>query len=129
MGFRFNKRIKICKGVSLNVGKKGMSVSVGVKGAKVTVGKNGVRKTVGVPGTGISYTDYKKHGGNNRVNNVNRTEVNRVHKKMNAQTKNILWMILFILLSTQSILFLVPVTYLGYKFYKNYRLKNVSTSE
>jgi hypothetical protein len=63
MGFRFSKKIKICKGVSVNLGKKGVSsVSVGTRGARVTFGKNGTtRTTVGLPGSGISYTDYKKH--------------------------------------------------------------------
>lgn len=61
MGFKFNKRVKICKGVSINLGKKGASLSVGTRGARVTLGKNGTRTTVGLPGTGISYSDYKKH--------------------------------------------------------------------
>lgn len=74
MGFRFNKRVKICKGVTLNLGKKGASVSVGTKGARVTVGKNGTRTTVGIPGTGISYTDYKKHG----AKEVKREEVQQL---------------------------------------------------
>ena len=63
MGFRLRKTIKVFPGLSINLSKSGVSVSAGVKGAKVTVGKNGVRKTVGVPGTGISYTDYTRHGG------------------------------------------------------------------
>lgn len=60
MGLRFNKRIKICKGVSVNLGKKGASLSVGTKGYRKTFSKNGTRTTVGIPGSGISYTDYQK---------------------------------------------------------------------
>lgn len=62
MGLRFQRRIKILPGVTLNVGKKGVSTSIGTRGAHVTVGKNGVRTTVGLPGTGISYTKLVKPG-------------------------------------------------------------------
>jgi len=62
MAFRFRKTIKVLPGLNINLSKTGVSVSAGVKGAKVTVGKNGVRKTVGIPGTGLSWTDYQKHG-------------------------------------------------------------------
>ena len=56
MGFRFQRRIKIMLGVTLNVGKRGVSTSIGRRGAHITFGQNGVRTTVGIPGTGISYT-------------------------------------------------------------------------
>jgi len=62
MSFRFFRRIKILPGVTLNLSKSGMSVSAGVRGAHVTVGANGVRQTVGLPGSGIFYTQYEKHG-------------------------------------------------------------------
>ncbi|AGK97640.1 DUF4236 domain-containing protein [Clostridium pasteurianum] len=69
MGLIFKRRIKICKGITLNLGKKGInSVSVGRRGAHVTIGKQGVRKTVGIPGSGLSYTDYKKYD-NNKLSN------------------------------------------------------------
>ncbi len=60
MGFRFQRRIKILPGVTLNVSKSGVSTSIGTRGAHVTLGKNGVRTTVGIPGTGISYTTVSK---------------------------------------------------------------------
>ena len=63
MGFRFFKRIKIFPGLTLNLSKTGASLSAGVRGAHVTVGSKGVRQTVGLPGTGLFYTDYKKHEG------------------------------------------------------------------
>jgi hypothetical protein len=63
MGFRFFKRVKILPGLTLNLSKTGASLSAGVRGAHVTVGSKGVRKTVGLPGTGLFYTEYKKHGG------------------------------------------------------------------
>jgi hypothetical protein len=54
--FRLFRRIKIARGVTINVSKSGLSTSFGPKGAKVTVGRRGVRKTVGIPGTGMYYT-------------------------------------------------------------------------
>lgn len=56
MVFRFQKRIKLLPGVTLNVIKGGLSTSVGVKGARVTVGRGKTRTTVGLPGTGISHS-------------------------------------------------------------------------
>jgi len=56
MAFRFQKRIKLLPGITLNVSKGGLSTSVGVKGARVTVGRGQTRSTVGLPGTGISHT-------------------------------------------------------------------------
>lgn len=55
MGFRFQKRIKILPGVSVNLSKSGISTSVGVKGARVTMGNGKTRTTVGLPGTGLSH--------------------------------------------------------------------------
>lgn len=60
MGFRFQRRIKIMPGVTLNVGKRGVSTSIGRRGAHITFGQNGVRTTVGIPGTGISYTSIRR---------------------------------------------------------------------
>jgi hypothetical protein len=55
MPFRFQKRIKLAKGVSLNVGKKGVSsIRVGKRGAGVSTGRRGTRVTAGLPGTGMS---------------------------------------------------------------------------
>lgn len=59
MGFRFQKRIKIVPGLTLNLSKKGVSTSIGVRGARVTFGHNQTRTTVGVPGTGLSHTSIK----------------------------------------------------------------------
>lgn len=57
MAFRFQRRIKILPGVTVNVSKSGLSTSLGPKGAKVTLGHGKVRKTVGLPGTGLSFTE------------------------------------------------------------------------
>jgi tetratricopeptide (TPR) repeat protein len=56
MGLRFHRRIKLGKGVTLNVNKKSASISIGRRGAKMTFGRHGRRTTVGIPGTGLFYT-------------------------------------------------------------------------
>ena len=48
MGFRFQRRIRLLPGITMNMGKNGSSFSFGPRGAKVTVGKDGVRKTFGI---------------------------------------------------------------------------------
>ena len=55
MGFRFQKRIRIFKGLTLNLGKSGMSWTVGGPGASVNVRGDKVTGTVGAAGTGLSY--------------------------------------------------------------------------
>ena len=57
MGFRFNRRISIFKGLRLSLSKSGPSVSVGGRGAWLTFGKKGTRATVGIPGTGMSWSE------------------------------------------------------------------------
>ncbi len=65
MGFRFQRRIKILPGISINLGKRGASVSVGPRGARTTIGPRGVKNSFGIPGTGIRYeTPYQKWGRN-----------------------------------------------------------------
>jgi hypothetical protein len=55
MGFRFQKRIRILKGLTLNLSKSGTSWTVGGPGASVNVRGDKVTGTVGAPGTGLSY--------------------------------------------------------------------------
>ena len=63
MGFRFQKRIKILPGISINLGTRGASVSVGPRGAKTTISSRGIKHSYGIPGTGIRYeTPYRKWG-------------------------------------------------------------------
>lgn len=64
MGILFRKRIKIAKGIHLNVSKSGTSLSVGPRGAKVTIGKKGAYTNVGIPGTGL-YARQKISGFKN----------------------------------------------------------------
>lgn len=67
MGFRFQKRIKICKFLTINLSRKGVSTSIGVTGARVTYGHGQKRTTLGLEGTGLSHTSIKKTGGGDGV--------------------------------------------------------------
>lgn len=97
MGFKYNRRIKICKGLTLNVGKKGISTSVKV--GKVTYNSKG-RLSVKTGIKGLSYStnlksdknkqvvaeskktfEEKCNDFNNKVENFN-TKVNATNEKM-----------------------------------------------
>jgi hypothetical protein len=60
MPLRFQRRIRIAPGISLNLNKNSVSTSFGQRGAHITVGPKGKRSTIGLPGTGLSYTSYKR---------------------------------------------------------------------
>lgn len=95
MGFRFQRRIKIMPGVTLNVGKRGVSTSIGRRGAHITFGQNGVRTTVGIPGTGISYTSLsnyspEKNGGKKLAEQTVGTKVTTDVYRVNPNTNEIL---------------------------------------
>lgn len=60
---RFRRKLKICKGLSLNFSGSGISLTMGVKGASITMGKRGVYTNYGIPGTGL-YHRQKIAGGN-----------------------------------------------------------------
>ena len=62
MGFRFQKRIRIFKGLTLNLSKSGTSWTVGGPGASINVRDDKVTGTVGVPGTGLSYRETLSDG-------------------------------------------------------------------
>ena len=62
MGFRVNKRIKIAKGLSLNVGKKGISVSAKI--GNTTINSRGRMTTRIAPG--ISYSTNLAEGNRNK---------------------------------------------------------------
>lgn len=57
MGLRFQKRIRLFKGLTLNLSKTGTSFSLGGRGASVNIRGDKVTGTVGIPGTGLSYRD------------------------------------------------------------------------
>ena len=58
MPVRFQRRIRISPGISLNLNKRSVSASFGRRGAHITVGPKGGRTTIGLPGTGLSYTKF-----------------------------------------------------------------------
>jgi hypothetical protein len=62
MGFRFQKRIRIFKGLTLNLSKTGTSWTLGGPGASVNIRGDKVTGTVGVPGTGLSYRETLSEG-------------------------------------------------------------------
>ena len=64
MGWKFQKRVRILPGVTLNLSRKGVSTSVGRRGARVTWGHGQTRTTLGLPGTGISHTSVRKNRSN-----------------------------------------------------------------
>lgn len=63
----FRKRVKISKGVHLNVSKSGVGLSVGGKGLTVSTGKRGTYLNTSIPGTGI-YSRTKLGSNSNSSN-------------------------------------------------------------
>ena len=55
MGFRFQKRIRIFKGLTVNLSKSSPSFTIGGKGASINIRSDKVTGNAGIPGTGISY--------------------------------------------------------------------------
>jgi hypothetical protein len=86
MGFRFQKRLKILPGITINLSKSGVSTSIGPRGAKITLGHGKIRKTVGIPGSGISYTTTQ------------RTKLNQRQKSDSAKTSIGLGGVLFLII-------------------------------
>ena len=60
MGWRFQKRKRIGRGLTLNLGKRGASVSAGPRGAKLNVGPRGLTGTLTLLGTGLAYVWRKR---------------------------------------------------------------------
>ena len=67
MGLRINKRIKICKGLYLNVGKKGISTSAKI--GNMTFNSKGT-VSASIPGTGISYRANLKSSNKKNIQNT-----------------------------------------------------------
>ena len=63
MGYRFQKRIRIFKGLTLNLSKSGTSWTVGGLGASVNVKDGKATGTVGIPGTFLSYRERLDNNG------------------------------------------------------------------
>ena len=71
MGLRFYRRIRICKGIHLNVSKSGVGISLGMRGASISTGPRGQYVHLGIPGTGIAYR--QKISSNTSKPNSNET--------------------------------------------------------
>ena len=57
MGFRLQKRIRLFKGVTLNLSKSGASWTLGRRGASVNIKDGHATGNIGIPGTGLSYRE------------------------------------------------------------------------
>lgn len=57
MGFRLQKRIRLFKGVTLNLSKSGTSWTLGRRGASVNIKDGNATGNIGIPGTGLSYRE------------------------------------------------------------------------
>ncbi|MEP0765189.1 MAG: DUF4236 domain-containing protein [Fimbriimonadia bacterium] len=56
MGFRFQRRIRLGKGLWANLSKGGVGFSVGRRGLRFSINPRGKKQvSVGAPGTGMSY--------------------------------------------------------------------------
>ncbi len=55
MGLRFQKRIRLFKGLTLNLSKTGTSWTIGGRGTSINLKDGKATGNVGIPGTGLSY--------------------------------------------------------------------------
>ena len=55
MGLRFQRRIRLFKGLTANLSKSGVSWTLGGPGASINFGKGKTTGNLGIPGTGLSY--------------------------------------------------------------------------
>lgn len=62
MGFRFQKRVRILKGLTLNLSKTGTSWTFGRPGASINIRGKKVTGSVGIPGSGLSYRETLSEG-------------------------------------------------------------------
>ena len=68
---RYQKRVQLFPGFTLNLSSSGISSRIGPKGASITIGKKGTFANLGVPGTGLSHrlklSDKPKQGNPENV--------------------------------------------------------------
>jgi len=55
MSLRFQKHIRILKGLTLNLSKSGTSWTLGGRGASINLKDGKTASNIGIPGTGLSY--------------------------------------------------------------------------
>ena len=64
MGLRFQKRIRLFKGLTLNLSKAGTSWTIGGRGASINLKDGKATGNVGIPGTGLSYRSKLTNSSN-----------------------------------------------------------------
>ena len=83
----FRKRIKIAKGLNLNLSGSGLSLSAGVRGASATFGKNGTYVNTGIPGTGLyKRTKIGSNPNNQNINSLSKNS-NNLQDEINVNIK------------------------------------------
>ncbi|WP_291104406.1 MULTISPECIES: DUF4236 domain-containing protein [unclassified Flavobacterium] len=73
----FRKRIKIAKGLNLNLSGSGLSMSAGVRGASATFGKNGTYMNTGIPGTGLYKRTKVSSNSNDNISSLSNNSKNQ----------------------------------------------------
>ena len=63
MGLRYRRRLRIMRGLYLNLSKSGVSTSIGRPGATLNISKQGTRTTLGLPGSGLSWRSPARRWG------------------------------------------------------------------
>ena len=97
MGLRFQKRIRIFKGLTINLSKTGASVSLGGRGATVNISKRGTKTTIGMPGTGISYSSFHKNNENDSHAAQESVHELEVHQEMDVPERSASWSVIFVI--------------------------------
>lgn len=108
MGLRFQKKVKILPGVTLNFSKRGVSTTVGTRGFRTTIGHGKTTTTVGIPGTGLSYTTVEK----TRVAAARKQEPSTTlapQKQITSIGSILIWLIVVGFLSAVALLMLVAI--------------------
>ncbi len=81
------KRIKIVKGLNLNLSKSGASVTVGGKHASVNVGKKGAYVNTNIPGTGISSRKKITSSNSKNISSDEEIDLNDLYNQMSDDEK------------------------------------------
>lgn len=108
MSVRFQRRINVLPGLTLNLNKTGASVSIGGKGLRKTYGKNGVRTTVGIPGTGLSHTSYQRYNSTKRGNTPYQSTQPQVPIRTKSENRAWGWVFLVFAIGTIIASFAIP---------------------
>ena len=101
MPLRFQKRIRLFKGLTINLSKTGTSVSIGGRGATVNLSKRGTRTTVGIPGTGISYSQTSKPvrmDSTHKTDKSNNVGIASAEAPSNQARSSTIWLLFLIFL-------------------------------